>query len=62
MKTSKSGTAVRLLLGLGLSISAAPAMDLLDDHTLRIEDRIDSTLGGSRRFGHQLPLGLRVGF
>ena len=36
--------------------------NLLDDDTLRIEDRIDSTLGGSRRFGQQFQLGLRVGF
>ncbi|MCH7780259.1 MAG: hypothetical protein IH848_05375, partial [Acidobacteria bacterium] len=36
--------------------------NLLDDKTLRIEDRIDSTLGGTRRFGRQFQLGLRVGF
>lgn len=36
--------------------------NLLDDKTLRIEDRINLTLGGARRFGRQFQLGLRVGF
>jgi len=36
--------------------------NLLGDKTLRIEDRIDQTLGGTRRFGRQFQLGLRVSF
>ena len=36
--------------------------NLLDDKTLQIEDRIDTTLGGTRRFGRQFQLGLRIGF
>jgi hypothetical protein len=36
--------------------------NMLNDRTLRIDDRIDSTLGGTRRFGRQFQLGLRVGF
>jgi outer membrane receptor protein involved in Fe transport len=38
------------------------AFNLLDDQTLVIDDRIDQTLGGSRRFGRQFQIGLRVGF
>ncbi len=36
--------------------------NMLDDRTLRIEDRIDSSVGGTRRFGRQFQLGIRLGF
>ncbi len=38
------------------------AFNVLNDQTLIISDRIDQTLGGVRRFGRQLQLGLRVAF
>ncbi len=38
------------------------AFNIFDDKTLRLEDRINETLGGQRRFGRQFQLGLRVGF
>ncbi len=38
------------------------AFNLLNDKTLRIEDRIDETIGGQRRFGRQFQVGIRLGF
>ena len=38
------------------------AFNILDDKTLRVEDRVDLSLGGTHRFGRQFQLGLRVGF
>jgi hypothetical protein len=36
--------------------------NLLNDDTLIIEDRINSVMGGVRRFGRRWQLGMRVGF
>ncbi len=38
------------------------AFNLLDDKTLQVEDRIDETVGGRRRFGRQFQVGMRLGF
>jgi hypothetical protein len=36
--------------------------NLLNDDTLIIEDRINGTMGGVRRFGRRWQLGMRIGF
>lgn len=57
LRLAKEFSMDRATLGLTLE-----AFNVLDDETRVIEDSIDLTLGGTRRFGRQFQVGMKVGF